>query len=120
MEPPGCTGLLSLGGMDNLPPKAGIWDLQVPRSPGGASLEAAHLLRMCGQHRVSVKAAQWHRFASPWLLFYLLRSREMGRQEPGSAPGTLAGTSGSCRYSCLGRFPPGAPLTLHSMPGLVP
>lgn len=113
---------------------ARYWDLQVPRSPGGAFLEAAHPLRTCkrllgaaaagvgwalaGELGASAEAPPRHSFAAPRLAFYLLltllRSGGMGRRDPGSAPGLARppphpaaskGPRARAAAPSLGRFP---------------
>lgn len=94
------------------------WDLQVPQSPGGAFLGAAHplrtcerLLRVCDRHRVgSGQGAVGVCGGCPTALPHpgwgftcplaLLRSRD-GKWPgiPTTSPGTLPGTLGSCRCS---------------------
>lgn len=120
---------------------ARYWDLQVPRSPGGAFLEAAHPLRTCkrllgaaaagvgwalaGELGASAEAPPRHSFAAPRLAFYLLPHLAPERRDgktgprlcagagaPTTSPGSLQGTSGSCRCSLSwplplqGRLPP--------------
>lgn len=83
-SPRDVTGLLShhgLGVTDNLPPGTGI--CRCLAAPGG--LFPTQDLPAQGGLCPGGWGAQG--FVSPWLVFHLLRSGEMGRQEPGSGLG---------------------------------